>query len=354
MNNRRNPDGTCTRFEERAVERYLNPTSARRSSGCSPRQRTPPGKPGHIGRDGIWAIRLLALTGMRRDEVRDLRWEYVDWRQKMLRLPDSKTGKRDMVVSDEVMALLGSSARRRATRGAASSCARRPATSSTASARPGGWSVSSPDIPDVRLHDLRHSVASDAINDGVPSRSSARCSATRTTARPSATRTSPTRRCARRSTGRARRSSASAMARLRRAQERVHARHADAVPATPCSSPSGSCRKQQERGPTGYDGLVRRIAPLRADGVVGAGLQPGRPGRVELRGSFGPTSMPEPASSSSSTPAPARAGPPAPAARRPTRRRRPPPRPRRAPGGRRRTSAPRVQRAVSARLISCS
>jgi site-specific recombinase XerD len=24
------------------------------------------------------------------------------------------------------------------------------------------------DIPDVRLHDLRHSVASDAINDGVP------------------------------------------------------------------------------------------------------------------------------------------------------------------------------------------
>ncbi len=33
-------------------------------------ERTPPGKPGHIGREGIWAIRLLALTGMRRDEVR--------------------------------------------------------------------------------------------------------------------------------------------------------------------------------------------------------------------------------------------------------------------------------------------
>jgi hypothetical protein len=69
--------------------------------------RTPPGKPGHIGRDGIWAIRLFALTGMRRDEVRDLRWECVDWRQRMLRLTDSKTGKRDVVVSDEVMDLLG-------------------------------------------------------------------------------------------------------------------------------------------------------------------------------------------------------------------------------------------------------
>ena len=66
-----------------------------------------PGKAGHIGREGIWAIRLLALTGMRRDEVRDLLWDQVDWRQRILRLPDSKTGKRDIVVSDEVMALLG-------------------------------------------------------------------------------------------------------------------------------------------------------------------------------------------------------------------------------------------------------
>jgi len=54
-------------------------------------ERIPAGKAGHIGRDGIWAIRLLTLTGMRRDEVRDLKWEEVDWRQGLLRLPDSKT-----------------------------------------------------------------------------------------------------------------------------------------------------------------------------------------------------------------------------------------------------------------------
>lgn len=70
-------------------------------------RRTPPGRQGHIGRDGVWAICLLSLTGMWRDQIRDLRWEQVNWRQKVLRPPDSKTGMREIVASDVVMALLG-------------------------------------------------------------------------------------------------------------------------------------------------------------------------------------------------------------------------------------------------------
>jgi integrase len=119
-------------------------------------------------RDGIWAIRLLALTGMRRDEVRDLRWESVDWRQKMLRLPDSKTGKRDVVVSDEVMDLLG-------TIGQAKGNPRRglvvcSKTGNKLYSLGATWRMvrQMAGIPDVRLHDLRHSVASDAINERRP------------------------------------------------------------------------------------------------------------------------------------------------------------------------------------------
>ena len=169
MKDRRNPVRDVTRFAERAVERYLNADERQALERVlMTAARTPPGKPGHIGRDGIWAIRLLALTGMRRDEIRDLRWESVDWRQKMLRLPDSKTGKRDVVVSDEVMELLG-------TIGQAKGNPRRglvvcSKTGNKLYSLGATWRKvrQLADIPDVRLHDLRHSVASDAINDGVP------------------------------------------------------------------------------------------------------------------------------------------------------------------------------------------
>lgn len=40
----------------------------------------------------IAALRLLILTGCRRDEILTARWNWVDFEQGMLRLPDSKTG----------------------------------------------------------------------------------------------------------------------------------------------------------------------------------------------------------------------------------------------------------------------
>ena len=40
----------------------------------------------------VAAVRLLALTGCRRDEVLRLRWEHVDLAAGRLLLPDSETG----------------------------------------------------------------------------------------------------------------------------------------------------------------------------------------------------------------------------------------------------------------------
>ncbi len=60
-----------------------------------------PNQPGYIQPDAMWAIRLLALTGMRHSEVCDLKWDQVDWSRGILRLPDSKTGKRDIVDADQ-------------------------------------------------------------------------------------------------------------------------------------------------------------------------------------------------------------------------------------------------------------
>ena len=167
---RSNPVREVSRFGERAVERFLSPDEREvLERVLYTAERTPPGRKGHIGREGIWAIRLLSLTGMRRDEIRDLRWEQINWRQKVLRLPDSKTGKRDVVVSDDVMALLGKigQAKGHPQRGLVI-CSKngKKLHSLGETWRTVRGLAGLPD--DTRLHDLRHSLASDAIMDGVP------------------------------------------------------------------------------------------------------------------------------------------------------------------------------------------
>ena len=165
----RNPVVFVERFKERAVERFLSPDERQALERVlAAAERIPSGKPGHIGREAIWAVRLLALTGMRRDEVRDLRWEMVDWRQGTLRLPETKTGKRDIVVSDEVMAVLGKIGAEKGNprRGLVICSSRGKRLWSLCRSWKRARELAG--IPDVRLHDLRHSVASDAIMDGVP------------------------------------------------------------------------------------------------------------------------------------------------------------------------------------------
>jgi integrase len=165
----RNPVAVVRRFKERTVERFLSPDERQALERVlADAEYIPSGQAGHIGREAIWAIRLLVLTGMRRDEVRDLRWEMIDWRQGTLRLPDSKTGKRDIVVSNEVMELLGKigAAKGQPKRGLVVCSTRGKRLWSLC--RSWNHARKLAGIPDVRLHDLRHSVASDAIMNGVP------------------------------------------------------------------------------------------------------------------------------------------------------------------------------------------
>ena len=165
----RNPAEVVQRFEEKSVERFLSPEERQAIERVlAAAEKIPSGRPGHIGREAIWGVRLLMLTGMRRDEIRDLQWEQVAWRQKVLRLVDSKTGKRDVVVSDEVMTLLGeiAAAKGNPRRGLVV-CSKRGKKLYSLD-RSWAHARKLAGLPDVRLHDLRHSVASDAIMNGVP------------------------------------------------------------------------------------------------------------------------------------------------------------------------------------------
>ncbi|MXW55985.1 MAG: site-specific integrase [Gammaproteobacteria bacterium] len=148
---RHNPRRRVTRFLSRdEIGRVLAVLRAHRGRGS--------------GRQQADIIRLLLLTGCRKSEVLLLRWSEVDG--DTLRLSDSKTGPRTILLSAGAQAIL----------------ARQPRSDSAYvfpslqdPSRPRSSELSlwrkvrrEARIDDVRLHDLRHTFASHAVMRGVP------------------------------------------------------------------------------------------------------------------------------------------------------------------------------------------
>ena len=109
-------------------------------------------------------IRLLLLTGCRRGEIMGLRWTEVH--DDMLALADSKTGPRTVPLGSGARAIL-----ERQPRGGSDFVFPSPLDAS----RPRGRDLSlwhrvrrEAGIEDCRLHDLRHTMASHAVMNGVP------------------------------------------------------------------------------------------------------------------------------------------------------------------------------------------
>ncbi len=110
-------------------------------------------------------VPMLILTGARKREVLDAKWEDFDLDRRLWRIPTTKLGKpRHVPISDGVMSLLGSVPRvQEVAHVFANPATRKPYVSifaawNTARTRAG--------MPEVRVHDLRHSFASLLINSG--------------------------------------------------------------------------------------------------------------------------------------------------------------------------------------------
>ncbi|WP_131196872.1 site-specific integrase [Lichenihabitans psoromatis] len=127
------------------------------------------------------AIRLLLLTGCRRNEIRSLRWDWVDFDRGCLRLPDSKTGAKIVPLAAAVLELLASMERTSQyvlpstkTEGhivglqkAWDRVRERATELAQVRAQAAGEPLDrAPNLTGVRLHDLRHSYASFAVADG--------------------------------------------------------------------------------------------------------------------------------------------------------------------------------------------
>ena len=112
------------------------------------------------------AIMLLLLTGARRNEIAFAKWDYVDWKNKTLLVPKSKSGRaRVIALNRSAIALLTAAPRIDGNPYIFPSevNGRPPASLYFPWDRIRKRAV----LPDVRLHDLRHSFASFLVNRGV-------------------------------------------------------------------------------------------------------------------------------------------------------------------------------------------
>lgn len=101
------PDGTNPRrhikkYAERKRERFSSPTELQAIGRTledmeNERLEMP---------SAIAAVRLLLFTGCRLNEILKLKWEYVDFQAKVLRLPDSKTGAKTVMLGGPAIEVL--------------------------------------------------------------------------------------------------------------------------------------------------------------------------------------------------------------------------------------------------------
>ena len=146
-----NPCGNIRRYRRRGRERFLSKEEARRLGTVLK---------GHDGHVLAAAVRLLLLTGCRKSEIMTLQWQ--DFRDGHLFLRDGKAGPRTVWLSSAARTVLDGLPR--------TSAWVFPGRSGTGRARGLDfyWRKlrGEAGLQDIRLHDLRHSYASLAIQTG--------------------------------------------------------------------------------------------------------------------------------------------------------------------------------------------
>lgn len=113
------------------------------------------------------ALRLLIFTGARLREVLHLKWEHVDFERGLLTLPDSKTGRKVIVLNAPALTVLNAVPRIGAYVIASDSAGQKDEKPRADLKRP--WAVVSghAGLGGVRIHDLRHSFASFGAGGGM-------------------------------------------------------------------------------------------------------------------------------------------------------------------------------------------
>lgn len=171
-----NPVTRLERYREQGRERYLTSAELTRL-GDALREAETTGVPWQVDETGpgakhlakpenrrtvldpgaVAAIRLLILTGARLREILHLRWNEVDVERGLAFLPDSKTGRKTLVLSRAAIRVLQALPRTNPTFVIAGNKDEKPRADLN---KPWRAVRQRANLPGVRLHDLRHTFAS--------------------------------------------------------------------------------------------------------------------------------------------------------------------------------------------------
>ncbi|CAN7435657.1 site-specific integrase [Rhizobium sp. LjRoot30] len=174
-----NPVKAVERFKENKKDRYLTTTELTalgealheaETTGIPYEVDSTKAKSKHAAKEqnrrtvygvhAVAAIRLLLLTGARRREILDLRWTEVDLERGVLFLPDSKTGRKTIVLSSAAIAILEGLPHVGRFVIASASAGTKDEKPRADLNKPWGAVLKRAGLENVRLHDLRHSFAS--------------------------------------------------------------------------------------------------------------------------------------------------------------------------------------------------
>jgi integrase len=156
-----NPCRHVERYTQTKRERFLSSAEfARLGDVLREAERTGTELPSAIA-----AIRLLILTGCRRGEILSLRWKDVDLEHGVIRLLDSKTGPRSVLLNGPAIEVLRNI--KRVPDNPYVIVGTIPGAALVNLKKPWNRVRAAAGLQNVRLHDLRHSFASFAIGSGV-------------------------------------------------------------------------------------------------------------------------------------------------------------------------------------------
>ena len=107
MSSKRNPCSNVTKFKILAKERFLTDNEITRlvdtldqfEGACL------------AHKNAITVVRLLMMTGCRKNEITRLRWDELFLDEGVLKLKDSKTGKKEVILSDDAIKILSAASR---------------------------------------------------------------------------------------------------------------------------------------------------------------------------------------------------------------------------------------------------
>ena len=152
-----NPCRSAQKYKTRRRERFLTDAEFQRlGSTLDELEAT-----GRLSPHAAAAIRLLMLTGCRRNEILTLRWEDVHLQAQELHLRDSKTGPRTVSLSPEAAQVLATLPRLAGNPWVIPGA--KPGARLSSLFEPWRKVRARAGLDDVRLHDLRHSYASRAL-----------------------------------------------------------------------------------------------------------------------------------------------------------------------------------------------